>query len=448
VRAWHAVRHGRHRARPGEAPNEGAGGEAAPASENAATTAADDGTTGERSPWLQLAVVCAASFVIWTGFGAIIPYLPIFMKEQAHSSMTMIGVIAATFYVGMLLFSSPFGWLSDIVGRKPLIVAGVALYTVAMLLFTTTLEPLWFVAFRFLEGMGAAAVGPAGQAFIADITPQRNRSKAYGLYTTAQFGGLVVGPALAWPVYSAFGEGLAGFYAIFYAGAIGAAAATVALLVFIREPRRRRPARERRAGSDRPRYREVLTPAILAFVLVAFAMHFVMGAFEVVWSIRLRDLGATLSFVSLTFTVFSIPMLLSFAGGILADRYSRFALMFGGYAVAGTAWIVYGITESFGVILVFSAIEGLAIALAFPAKQAFLMQVSPLEWRGTVVGLESTSMQLAGLISSLIAPVMYQWMSGYVLTVGGVISLLGLAVAAPPLYREWRRLAVARDDQP
>ena len=74
------------------------------------------------------------------------------------------------------------------------------------------------------------------------------------------------------------------------------------------------------------------------------------------------------------------------------------------------------------------------------------MQVSPLEWRGTVVGLESTSMQLAGLISSLIAPVMYQWMSGYVLTVGGVISLLGLAVAAPPLYREWRRLAAARDN--
>jgi len=31
------------------------------------------------------------------------------MKEQAHSSMAMIGVIAATFYVGMLLFSSLFG---------------------------------------------------------------------------------------------------------------------------------------------------------------------------------------------------------------------------------------------------------------------------------------------------------------------------------------------------
>jgi hypothetical protein len=59
--------------------------------------------------WVQLGVVCAASFVVWTGFGAILPYLPIFLREQAHSSMLMIGVVASMFYVGTLLFSSPLG---------------------------------------------------------------------------------------------------------------------------------------------------------------------------------------------------------------------------------------------------------------------------------------------------------------------------------------------------
>ena len=385
--------------------------------------------------------MCLASFVVWTGFGAIIPYLPIFMREESHSSLTMIGVIAGAFYVGMLLFSSPLGWLSDTIGRKPLMVGGAALYTVSMLLFTTTLEPLWFMAFRFLEGVGAAAVGPAAMAFIADITVQHNRSKAYGLYTTAQFGGLVVGPALAWPVYHAFGEGIDGFYAIFFVGAIGAGVAALALLICIREPQRRRPVTDIVSSKAfRLRYRDVLTPAILAFMLVAFTMHLVMGAFEVIWSIRLRDLGAPLSYISLTFTVFSIPMLLAFAGGILADRYSRFALMFAGFGVSALAWIVYGVTESFAMILVFSAIEGLAVALAFPAKQAFLMQVSPRDWRGTVVGLETTSTQLAGLTGSLIAPIAYTQISGYVLTLGGIVSVMGLVLAAPPLYREWRRL--------
>ena len=287
-------------------------------------------------------MVCAASFVVWTGFGAILPYLPIFLREQAHSSMLMIGVVASMFYVGTLLFSSPLGWLSDTLGRKPVMVSGVALYAVAMLLFTTTLEPMWFIAFRLLEGIGAAAVGPAGQAFIADITPERHRSRAYGILTTAQFGGLIVGPALAWPVYHAFGEGTDGFYAIFVAGAIGAAGATLALLTLVHEPppTGRRRAHRRIHGSMRPPYREILTPAVLAFFHIAFTNHFTMGAFEVVWSIRLKDLGASLSFISLTFIVFAAPMLLSFVGGILADRHSRFVLMFAGFTIAAGAWIV------------------------------------------------------------------------------------------------------------
>ncbi len=407
-----------------------------------------DPTSGpERTSWMQLAIVCAASFIVWSGFGAILPYLPIFLKDQAHTSMLMIGVIASMFYVGTLLFASPLGWLSDAIGRKPVIVTGVALYAATMLLFTTTLEPSWFIVFRLLEGVGAAAVGPAGQAFIADISRQDERSRAYGILTTAQFGGLIVGPALAWPIYHAFGEGTRGFYAIFYVGAAGAAIATLALLAFIREPAStvRRPASRRGSDFVRPPYREILSPPILAFVLIAFTNHFSMGAFEVIWSIRLRDLGASLSYISLTFIMFSVPMLLSFAGGILADRFSRFTLMFIGFTIAALAWIGYGTTINFHLILVVSVVEGLAVAFSYPAKQAFLMQVSPVHWRGTVVGIENTSMQLAGLIGTLTAPVLYGWMSGYVLALAGCLSLLGLAIAAPVLHGEWRRLRSSGD---
>jgi DHA1 family multidrug resistance protein-like MFS transporter len=326
-------------------------------------------------------------------------------------------------------------------------VAGVALSAVAMLLFTVTLEPRWFILFRLLEGIGAAAVGPAGQAFIADITHERDRSKAYGIFMSAQFGGLIVGPALAWPVYRAFGEGLAGFHSIFFIGAAGAAVATAALLVFVKEPAAaRRRGRPRGATeSSRPPYRQILTVPILAFVVIAFTNHFTMGAFEVIWSIRLKDLGASLGYISLTFIAFAVPMLLSFVGGIVADRHNRFVLMFTGYAVAAGAWIAYGITKDFTIILVVSVVEGLAFAFAFPAKQAFLMQVTPVRWRGTVTGIENSSMQLAGLIGTLASPLVYGWLSGYVLTVAGVVSMVGLVVTAPTLRREWMRLRGERE---
>ena len=173
-----------------------------------------------RTSWMQLGVISVSEFVVWAGFGAILPYLPLFLEEQAHASMALWAVIAAMFYVGTLLFSSPLGWLSDTIGRKPVMIGGALVYTIALLLFTTTTDPYWFILFRLLEGIGTAAFGPAAQAFVADITTEDNRSKAYGFLTTAQFGGLIVGPALAAPLYALGGGGKSGFYAIFYFGAI------------------------------------------------------------------------------------------------------------------------------------------------------------------------------------------------------------------------------------
>ena len=94
-------------------------------------------------------------------------------------------------------------------------------------------------------------------------------------------------------------------------------------------------------------------------------------------------------------------------------------------------------------LIVVNVLEGVAIAFSYPAKQAFLIQVSPRQWIGTVTGVEATSMQLAGLLGSLLAPLMYARISGHVLTVAGVISLAGLAGVSPVLHRAWKGIAAA-----
>jgi DHA1 family multidrug resistance protein-like MFS transporter len=411
-----------------------------------------------RSGWLQLGVISASELVVWAGFGAILPYLPLFLEEQAHASMTLWAVIAAAYYVGTLLFSSPLGWLSDAIGRKPVMVGGAIVTTVTLLLFTTTTDPYWFILFRLLEGIGAAAFGPAAQAFVADITTGENRSRAYGFLTTAQFGGLIVGPALAAPLYALGGGGTPGFYAIFYFGAGLAAAALVALVLFIREPedageKREERRRDVRAGggrrrATRPPYRVILTAPIIGFVVIAFTSHFAMGAWDVVWSLYLSGLGASKTFISMTWVAFSVPMLLSFLGGMLADRWSRFWLFAIGYALSGCAWIFYGISTNMAALIVVNVLEGIAIAFSYPAKQAFLVQVSPRRWLGTVTGVETTSMQLGGLLGSLLAPLMFARISGHVLTAAGIVSLAGLGAATPVLYKAWQRVKASGGVRP
>ncbi len=408
----------------------------------AAVDGASHGAGNGRTRWGQIIVISAGGFVVWTGFGAILPYLPIFLQEQAHSSLFMIGLIASMLYLGTLLFASPMGWLSDQIGRKPVLVSGIALYAVATFLFTRTTDPVWFVLFRLLEGVGTAAVMPAGQAFIADVSSEADRSKAFGLLTTAQFGGLIAGPALAPPLYHLGGGGQGGFYLIFYFGAVLSAMAAVAAFALLKEPPRRpRTAEERRENRRLlPPRAVLLSPAVLAFLLVAFTSHFAMGAWEVIWSLYLKELGASMTYIAATWIAFSVPMLLAFFGGVLADRYNRFLLMFVGYSISAVAWILYGTTTNLPLFLAVNVIEGFAIAFSWPAKQAFFVQVVVRRWLGTLLGVENSSMQLAGLLGTLSAPVIYGWIGGYVMAVGGIVNLVGLAIAAPILYRSYERV--------
>jgi len=353
--------------------------------------------------------------------------------------MWVIGGVAAAYYVGTFLFSAVFGRLSDRIGRKPLIVFGVALYSVSTFLFLSTTHPGWFVLFRLLEGVGAAAVTPAGQALVAELTVDETRSRAYGWLTTAQFGGLVAGPVIAWPLYSlGGGQGKWAFYTIFLFGGAVSALTAVALALFIREPEHAR--QQRAVKVTPPSYRRLITRPVFAFIVVATTGNFAMGVFEVLWSLWLRRLGASVHFIGLTWIAFSVPMLLAFVGGYLADRYNRWVLMFTGYTVSAFAWIFYGTTDNLPLFLGVSVIEGLAVAWSYPAKQAFLVQVVTPRWLGSVQGVEQTSMQVAAFIGTLAAPVLYEYLSGLVISLAGMVSLCGLIYAAPILRREWGRL--------
>ena len=131
-----------------------------------------DGVGPERTEWLQLAIICAASFVVWAGFGAILPYLPVFLQEEAEAPVWLIGVVAAAYYVGSFAFSAVFGRLSDRSAASRSSLPGWAFMPWPPFSSSPPPIPGWFIFFRFLEGMGAAAVTPAGQALVAELSTE------------------------------------------------------------------------------------------------------------------------------------------------------------------------------------------------------------------------------------------------------------------------------------
>ena len=397
----------------------------------------------------QLWLLYALEFIVAIGFGVIYPYLPIFLQDVGHAQPWLIGVVAAAVFVGSFAFSGPFGRLCDRLGRKPVLLFGSVLFTATMFLFLTTTDPWWFIAFRFLEGVATAAVIPAVNALIADLTTDEDRSQAFGWITSAQFGGLILGPAIAVPIYNLGGGGTRGFHAICLVGGVVTAAVSGALALMLREPARRRA--RLRAGSPEkaPRWRVLATRPIVAIIVLAATANFSTGGFEVLWSLWLKRLGASMAFISLTWIVFSVPMLFSFLGGRLADRTNRLALVALGYTAGGLCFMVYGLAHNLTLFLIVNLLEGVAWAISYPAKEAMLIKLSPARWLGAVQGMQTAAVQAAALVGTLLGPLLYQAIGGYALSVDGVLALTGVAWSIPVLWRSAKRArGVAAADDP
>src|ERR671912_63962 len=141
-----------------------------------------------------LLVIFLTIFVNLVGFGIIIPLLP-FYAETFGASPFVIGLLFASFSLSQLIASPLLGDLSDRWGRRPVLIVSVVGTAVsfAMLAVAQSLAMLFLA--RIVDGLSGGNITTA-RAYIADVTTEENRAKAYG-FLGAAFGlGFIIGPAL------------------------------------------------------------------------------------------------------------------------------------------------------------------------------------------------------------------------------------------------------------
>jgi len=98
--------------------------------------------------------------------------------------------------LGQLIFAPVWGRLSDRIGRRPLILIGIAGYVIAQVLFGLATS-LWLLyAARILGGILSSATLPVSAAYVADMTTDTDRGRGMAWLGTAVSLGFVVGPAL------------------------------------------------------------------------------------------------------------------------------------------------------------------------------------------------------------------------------------------------------------
>lgn len=394
--------------------------------------------------WGGLLPLLVAEFVVWLGFGGLLPILPLYFVEQGVDLRTL-GVVIAAWPAARLVSEPIFGWLADRTARVPLMVIGLVTTGVFGALPLVITGPLAFVVLRAGAGLGAAIYDPAARGYLTDAIPAERRGEAFGLYGAAQMGGLLLGPAIG--AFGAQAFGGVGFVFVFS----GITAVVAALGVALRVRERPTIGRTRSTGSpDRTEFppdspylegrladdlreeedaasddpsgaavdaaagRRGLSPpmsllnrGLIAAVLINAGGYYASGTYEVIWSLFLEGLGADLTLIGLTFAMFGLPILLfSPIAGRLVDRRGSYAFIVIGSVLPIVAGLAYTQIDDPALAVPLILMEATGFAFLNPALYSVVAANSPRGKSSTTQGLYGSAGTLGFIAASLAAGVL------------------------------------------
>ena len=161
------------------------------------------GDQAARRKWLVLAVVVAAQFMVVLDVAIVNVALPSIRTDLHFSQESLQWVITAyaIFFGGVLLLG---GRLADLLGRRRLFMIGLAIFTVSSLLDGLAWSEGSLIAFRSIQGLGAALLSPAALSILTTTFREgRERNLALGVWGAASGSGGAAGVLLGGALTSA-----------------------------------------------------------------------------------------------------------------------------------------------------------------------------------------------------------------------------------------------------
>src|SRR3954451_10985059 len=150
-------------------------------------------TPDDRSRWLALYVLCTGMLMIVLDVTIVNVALPSIQDDLGFSSSSLAWVVNAYLiaFGGLLLLA---GRLGDLIGRRTIFLAGLAVFTGASLVCGLAQSEGVLVAARFVQGIGGAMTSAVVLGMIVTMFPQpRDQAKAIGVYAFVASAGGAVG---------------------------------------------------------------------------------------------------------------------------------------------------------------------------------------------------------------------------------------------------------------
>jgi MFS family permease len=320
----------------------------------------------------------------------------LFLANVLGVNKSVIGLIEGIAESTASLLKVFSGWYSDRIGRrKGLMGVGYAVSVLSRPLIALAVAWQHILASRFIDRLGKGIRTAPRDAIIAESSDPEVMGRAFGFHRAMDTLGAVIGPALAFFLLSVFAGD---FRKVFWVSMIPGIIAVLLIVFLIKEKKKALPERH-----ERPKLTLAHFDWRFKFFLVITTLFAVGNSSDVFLILRSQQLGIATAMIPVVYLTFNLVYALSaIPAGIAADKFGKkkvvligfilFALIYYGFAVAGSAaaaWALFGL-------------YGVFMGLTEGVQKAFLTTIIPPDFKATAFGVYNTAIGLALFPASLI----------------------------------------------
>ncbi len=329
------------------------------------------------------------------------PVLPTFAAHLG-ALPELIGIIVAASTITGVFFKLPSGALSDVLGRKRMMVLGGVFFAAPPFLYPLIEDPWSLLALRFVHGFATAIFSPVASAYVAGLT-ETGRGARLGWFSSANDLGSTAGPLIG-----GFVLYFTTSYSLTYllVGALG----ILTLLVVLLLPDVDQPIHETktfavRAADFRQGLLEVLrTPPIFLAAGIEAVMYLGYGAFLGFLPIYAKTVGLNDAEIAIVFGAqLALAMVAKPVSGRVSDRLGRIPVIVIGLLLCATALPLIFRSESLMVFLLAAPLLGVGVGAVTPVTNALIADLSSARRLGAAMGVFGTIWDIGEAAGPMIA---------------------------------------------
>lgn len=361
-----------------------------------------------------IAVVIFCEFLICLGMSLIFPVMPFIRNEYGFSAFDM-GVMSSLFALVQFIASPVVGRISDKTGRKPMLVWGLLVFSLAEFVFALS-SHLWLFDFsRAVDGLSAAMFVPTSMALAADLTSVKDRAKVVGWLSAAFSGGLILGPGLGGILANVSYK-----FPFWVAGGLGIISTIVAVSLLPKDgdehfaSTTKDPENALLTGGW-AQVKKLLNPVTTTLFIMIFIMAFGLAGFESIYSLYVNEVHhfglqtiamvLTLNgIISLILQVFLFDRMVQWWGEAQVIRYCFLA------SAIGTVFVIYD--HSAWQLVVATLVVFEAFDMLRPAITTLLTKMSQSNQgllNGVNMSLTSVGNIVGPMLSGALLDINYQY---------------------------------------